>query len=184
MSENTFLTDVQTLRERAAKSLEDGALVPTYKGDADKTIEILQMVLATEVVCSLRYKMNEIAAEGLYYKEVAAEFAEHSSEEWGHAMQVAERIDQLGGVPDMNPAHFTGRSATEYGKDGTLIEMIKGNLVAERVVVEHYQELIRYFGDDDITTRVMLEGILADEEEHAADLHDFLVAHQGKPFLD
>lgn len=180
---NTFLTDVQTLRERARKSLEQGAVTPAYKGNAERTIQLLQTVVATELVCVLRYRMHSIAVTGITSESVAAEFAQHAEEEHKHMMLAAERIDQLGGVPNFDPEGLASRSATEYGNGGNLVEMVKQNLVAERLVIEHYRELIRYFGDDDPTTRVMLEGILADEEEHAADMHDLLVAHEGQPFL-
>ncbi|GAB7555377.1 bacterioferritin [Novosphingobium sp. 11B] len=180
---SAFLTDVQTLRERARKSLGDGAVMPSYQGDVDKTIELLQTVVATEIVCTLRYQMHAIAADGITSKSVAAEFEEHAKSEHGHALMAANRIDQLGGVPDFDPKDLATRSATEYGEPGNLIEMIKQDLIAERLVIEHYQELIRYFGDNDPTTRIMLEHILADEEEHAADMHDLLVAHEGRPFL-
>ncbi|MFT8719401.1 ferritin-like domain-containing protein [Acetobacter sp.] len=182
-AENTFLTDIQTLRERAKKSLEDGAVTPAYEGDVKTTIELLQTVVATEIVCTLRYQMNAIAAAGINSESIAAEFAKHAQEEQTHMLWAAERIDQLGGVPDMNPEGLTTRSAAEYGHAGTLVDMIKQNLVAERIAVEHYRELIRYFGDKDPTTRIMLEKILAQEEEHATDMHDFLEAHQGRPFL-
>lgn len=178
-----FLTDVKTLRERARKSLDDGAIMPTYKGDPEKTIELLQSVVATELVCVLRYRMHAIAAEGITSESVAAEFVEHAESEQKHMLAAAERIDQLGGVPNFNPEGLASRSATEYGDGGNLVEMIKQNLVAERIVIEHYQELIRYFGDDDPTTRIMLEHILAEEEDHASDMHDLLVAHEGRPFL-
>jgi bacterioferritin len=180
---NPFLTDVQTLRERAQKSLEDGAVTATYKGDPEKTIELLQLVVATELVCVLRYRMHAIAAEGITSESVSAEFAEHAESEHQHMLKAAERIDQLGGVPNLNPEGLASRAATEYGDGGNLVEMIRQNLVAERIVIEHYQELIRYFGDKDPTTRIMLEHILADEEDHASDMHDLLVAHEGKPFL-
>jgi bacterioferritin len=180
---NPFLTDVQTLRERAQKSLEDGAVTATYKGDPEKTIELLQSVVATELVCVLRYRMHAIAAEGITSESVSAEFAEHAESEHQHMLKAAERIDQLGGVPNLNPEGLASRAATEYGDGGNLVEMIRQNLVAERIVIEHYQELIRYFGDKDPTTRIMLEHILADEEDHASDMHDLLVAHEGKPFL-
>ena len=181
---NTFLTDVQTLRDRARQSLEKGPVMPSYQGDVDQTIELLQSVVATELVCVLRYKMHAIAAEGISSEGVKAEFEEHATAEYGHMVLAAERIDQLGGVPDLNPAGLAERSATEYGKGGNLVEMIRQNLIAERIVIEHYQELIRFFGDKDPTTRIMLEHILADEEDHASDMHDLLVAHEGKPFIE
>lgn len=181
--ENTFLTDIETLRARAKKSIGDGAVTPAYEGNVEKTIELLQTVVATEIVCTLRYQMNAIAASGINSESIAAEFAKHAQEEQTHMLWAAERIDQLGGVPDMNPAGLATRSAAEYGKPGNLVEMIKQNLIAERIAVEHYRELVRYFGDKDPTTRIMLEKILAQEEEHATDMHDFLVAHEGTPFL-
>jgi len=180
---SAFLTDVETLRARARQSLEDGAVTATYKGDAQKTIELLQTVVATELVCVLRYQMHAIAAEGITSESVSAEFEEHAKSEHEHMLLAANRIDQLGGVPNLDPEGLASRAATEYGKGGNLVEMIKQNLIAERLVIEHYQELIRYFGQDDPTTRIMLEHILADEEDHASDMHDLLVAHEGKPFL-
>jgi bacterioferritin len=180
---DAFLTDVKTLRERARKSLDDGPVMPSYKGDVDKTIALLQTVVATELVCVLRYQMHAIAADGITSKSVGAEFAEHAKSEHGHMLMAANRIDQLGGTPNLDPEGLASRSATEYGNGGNLVEMLKQNLIAERLVIEHYQELIRYFGDNDPTTRIMLEHILADEEDHASDMHDLLVAHEGKPFL-
>jgi bacterioferritin len=181
---DAFLSDVQTLRERARKSLENGAIMPTYRGDPKKTIELLQSVVATEMVCVLRYQMHAISAEGISSESVAAEFKEHAASEYKHMLAAAERIDQLGGVPDLNPTGLASKSATEYGDGGNLVDMLKQNLIAERIVIEHYQELIRYFGDDDPTTRIMLEHILAEEEEHASDMHDLLIAHEGKPFIE
>ena len=182
-TQSAFLTDVQTLRERARKSLDDGAVMPSYQGHVDQTIDLLQTVVATELVCVLRYQMHAIAADGITSKSVAAEFDEHAKSEHGHMLMAANRIDQLGGVPNLNPEGLASRSATEYGEGGNLVEMIKQNLIAERLVIEHYQELIRFFADRDPTTRIMLEHILADEEDHASDMHDLLVAHDGKPFL-
>ena len=181
---DAFLTDVQTLRGRAKRALDDGAIMPTYKGDPEKSVELLQSVVATELVCVLRYRMHAISAEGITSKSVAAEFAEHADAEHRHMLMAAERIDQLGGIPNLDPEGLASRSATEYGDGGNLVEMLKQNLIAERVVIEHYQELIRFFGDNDPTTRIMLERILVDEEEHASDMHDLLVAHEGNPFLD
>ncbi len=178
-----FLTDVKTLRERARKNLGGGAVTSTYQGDVKKTIDILQAVLATEIVCVLRYTMHAVAATGISSEGVKAEFAQHAKEETDHMNQVAERINQLGGRPDFNPAGLATRAASEYGSAGNLIEMIKENLIAERIAVDHYRELIRYFGDDDPATRTMLEGILMVEEEHANDMHDLLVAHEGRPML-
>jgi bacterioferritin len=178
-----FLTDVKTLRERARKNIASGGVTFTYQGDVKKTIEILQAVLATEIVCVLRYTMHAVAATGISSEGVKAEFAQHAKEETDHMNQVAERINQLGGKPDFNPAGLVTRAASEYGNAQSLIDMIKENLIAERIAVDHYRELIRYFGNDDPGTRSMLEGILTVEEEHANDMHDLLVAHEGRPTL-
>jgi bacterioferritin len=178
-----FLTDVKTLRARARKNLDDGAVTSTYRGDPKKTVEILQSVLATELVCVLRYSMHSIVASGISSEGVKAEFAEHAKEEQEHAMAVAERINQLGGKPNFNPEGLLSRSASQYAEGENLIDMIKENLIAERIAVDHYRELIRYFGDDDPGTKVMLQGILVVEEEHADDMHDLLVAHEGRPML-
>jgi bacterioferritin len=178
-----FLTDVKTLRERARKNIASGGVTFTYQGDVKKTIEILQAVLATEIVCVLRYTMHAVAATGISSEGVKSEFAQHAKEEAGHMNEVAERINQLGGKPDFNPAGLATRAASEYGNAQTLIDMIKENLIAERIAVDHYRELIRYFGNDDPGTRSMLEGILTVEEEHANDMHDLLVAHEGRPML-
>ena len=174
-----FLTDVAALRSQARRHMEDGAVTPTYRGDVKQTIAILQTVLATEIVCVLRYTQHSIVATGLASESVKAEFAEHAREEQVHVMQVAERINQLGGAPDFNPQTLTARSAAEYSTGDDLVKMIRENLVAERIAVEHYRELIRYFGDNDPVTRVMIEGILGKEEEHASDMLDLLVRHGG-----
>jgi bacterioferritin len=174
-----FLTDVQTLRERARKNMETGVVTPTYGGDVNKTIEILQSVLATEIVCVLRYTMHSITATGIASESVKQEFAEHAREEQEHMTRVAERIDQLGGTPNFNPEGLATRSASQYAEGENLVDMIKENLVAERIAVDHYRELIRYFGDTDPATRVMLEGILTNEEEHASDMQDLLDAHSA-----
>jgi bacterioferritin len=182
-TDTAFLRDVQTLRANAKASLDKGALAANYGGNVEKTIELLQSALATEIVCVLRYTMNSISVAGLASKGVAEEFQEHADDERDHMMQLAERIDQLGGQPNFDPANLVSRSATEYGTGGTLVEMVKQNLIAERVAIEHYTDLIKYFSDKDPTTRLMLEHILKDEEDHANDMHDLLVAHEGKPML-
>ena len=182
-TDKPFLTDVQELRSRARTSLEKGAVTPALEGDVKQTIEILQAVLATEIVCVLRYTMNAITATGISSDSVKKEFDEHAKEEEQHMRVVAERINQLGGTPNFNPEGLAMRSASQYVEGANLVEMIKENLVAERIACEHYRELIRFFGDRDSTTRVMMEGILTNEEEHANDMHDLLVAHEGKPML-
>ena len=179
-----FLTDVQTLRERARKHLQGGAIGTNYVGDVKKTIEILQSVLATELVCVLRYTLHAITAQGISSDSVKKEFAEHARDEQEHMMEVAERISQLGGTPNFNPEGLLSRSASQYAEGKDLVDMIKENLIAERIAVDHYRELIRYFGNDDPGTKSMLDGILRKEEEHADDMHDLLVAHEGKPMLE
>ena len=182
-NDQPFLSDVKTLRSRARASLEKGAVTPAYQGDVKQTIEILQAVLATEIVCVLRYTMNAVAATGISSDGVKEEFDEHAKEEQEHMRKVAERINQLGGTPNFSPEGLLSRSASQYVEGANLIEMIKENLIAERIACEHYRELIRFFADKDPTTRVMMEGILTNEEEHANDMHDLLVAHEGKPML-
>lgn len=182
-NEQPFLSDVQTLRQRARASLEKGAVTPAYQADVEQTIEILQAVLATEIVCVLRYTMNAVAATGISSDGVKEEFDEHAKEEQEHMRKVAERINQLGGTPNFNPEGLLSRSASQYVQGANLIEMIKENLIAERIACEHYRELIRFFADKDPTTRVMMEAILTNEEEHANDMHDLLVAHEGRPML-
>jgi bacterioferritin len=175
-----FLTDIKTLRARARTHMDKGAVTPSYQGDVGKTVEILQAVLATEIVCVLRYTMHAVTATGIHSEGVKAEFSAHAKEEAEHVNQVAERINQLGGKPDFNPEGLASRAASEYGKAESLIDMIRENLVAERIAIEHYQELIRYFANEDPGTRAMLEGILVVEEEHANDMSDLLVAHEGR----
>jgi bacterioferritin len=178
-----FLTDIKTLRERGRQQLTEGAVTPAYNGDVKQTIAILQTVLATEIVCVLRYTQHAIAATGISSEAVKAEFAQHAQEEQAHMMAVAGRINQLGGKPDFNPESLATRSASQYIEGENLVDMIRENLVAERIAVEHYRELVRFFADNDTTTRVMLEGILGVEEEHANDMHDLLVAREGTPML-
>jgi bacterioferritin len=176
-----FLTDVQTLRARARQHLSKGAVTTTYRGDVKQAIEILQSVLATEIVCVLRYTMHAVTASGISSEGIRAEFAQHAKEEQQHMLAVAQRINQLGGTPNFNPEGLATRSASQYAEGENLVDMIKENLIAERIAVDHYRELIRFFGDDDPGTRVMLEGILTTEEEHANDMQDLLDAHQGEP---
>jgi len=178
-----FLTDVKQLRLQARQNIERGALTPAYQGDVKQTIAILQAVLATEIVCVLRYTMNAVVASGLSSQSVKEEFDEHAKEEQAHMRAVAERINQLGGKPNFNPEGLASRSASQYTEAASLVDMIKENLIAERIACDHYQELIRFFADKDPGTRVMMEGILVNEIEHANDMHDLLVAHQGTPSL-
>jgi bacterioferritin len=179
-----FLTDIQTLRKRARERIDQGAVTDSYEVDVAKAIDLLQGALATEIVCVLRYTMHAVAATGIASEGPKAEFLQHAKEEQGHMMQLAERINQLGGTPDFDPKNLATRAASQYGpSDADLVEMLKENLIAERIAIDHYRELVNYFGAKDSTTRTMLEGILAVEEEHANDMHDLLVAHEGRPFI-
>ena len=168
------LTDVKTLREQARRHVEEGAVTENYSGNKEKVLQMLGEALATELVCVLRYRHDYFVARGVNSKAAADEFLEHSNEEQQHADQIAERIVQLGGEPDFDPAGLKARSHAEYRIGRTLQEAIKENLVAERIAIESYREMIQFIGDADPTTRRMLEEILATEEEHADDLADLL----------
>lgn len=169
-----FLSDVQELRRRARQHIEDGAVTPGYTADRDKVIAILNDALATEIVCVLRYKRHYFMAQGIHAQAVAQEFLEHANEEQVHADRIAERITQIGGAPNFNPEGLASRSHSEYVEGDSLVDMIREDLVAERVAIESYSEIVRYLGDRDITTRRMMEEILAMEEEHADDLQKLL----------
>jgi bacterioferritin len=176
-----FLSDVQELRRRARQHIEKGAVTHDYGLDPKQAIALLQNALATEIVCVLRYTMHSIAATGIASQGPKDEFAQHADEEREHMAQIAERINQLGGTPNFDPEGLTMRAASQYGAaDLDLVGMIKENLIAERIAIEHYRELITFFGEKDPTTRIMLEEILAVEEEHANDMSDLLSAHGGK----
>lgn len=172
MSEH--LSDIQTLRDNARKHIERGPLTDEYDGDRDRVIQVLNEALATELVCVLRYKRHFYMAEGINSSSVAAEFLQHATEEQGHADQIAARIVQLQGEPDFNPATLVSRSHAEYVPGTDLVDMIKEDLVAERIAIASYGEIVRWIGDTDITTRRLMEQILAVEEEHADDLLTFL----------
>ncbi len=176
-------TSVQKLREQARRNLTDGAMTSNYGGDVTRAIKLLNDALATELTCVLRYRFHYVAAEGIDSEAIKAEFLQHALEEQAHADRLADRIDQLGGKPEFDPATFAARSATEYREGDDLVDMIKEDLVAERIAVQHYRELVRHFGEKDPTTRRMLEDILAQEEEHANDMHDLLVAREGRRML-
>jgi bacterioferritin len=169
-----FLTDIKTLRERARAKIEEGPITESYGADRDRVIEVLNEALATEIVCVLRYKRHYYMADGLNAGPVAAEFLQHANEEMGHADEIALRITQLQGAPNFNPSGITDRSHAEYVEGTTLVGMIREDLVAERIAIESYNEIIRWLGDNDPTTRRMMEGILAVEEEHANDLLSLL----------
>ncbi|CAG2130327.1 hypothetical protein LMG31506_00793 [Cupriavidus yeoncheonensis] len=178
MTTTPFLTDVKTLRERARKHIDDGAVTAGYAAERDTVIRLLNDALATELVCVLRYRRHYFMAKGPNSKSVAEEFLAHSNEEQGHADQIAERIVQLGGEPDFAPDGLTSRSHAEYVEGKTLTEMIREDLVAERIAIDSYREIIKFLGDRDPTSRRMMEEILAVEEEHADDMAD-LLARQG-----
>ena len=165
-----FLSDIQTLRKRAREHLSEGAITPGYHADRDVVVKLLNEALATEIVCTLRYKRHYFMAKGIHSEAVATEFQEHAAEEQQHADQIAERITQLGGEPDFSPEGLATRSHAEYVEGESLEDMIKEDLVAERIAIDSYREMIEYIGDKDTTTKRMLEGILAMEEEHADDL--------------
>lgn len=169
-----FLTDVQTLRQRAREHMEEGPVTDAYGADRKRVLDVLNEVLATELVCYLRYKRHYFTAQGLNAGPVAAEFLEHATAELGHADQVAARITQLRGEPDFNPMTLTARSHAEYVEGSSLLDMVKEDLVAERIAVASYQEIIRWLGDKDPTTRRLIEEILVVEEEHADDLLSLL----------
>ena len=169
-----FLTDIKTLRERARQHIEQGAVTPGYNADRDTVVKLLNEALATEIVCTLRYKRHYFMASGINASSVAAEFLEHANEEQAHADQIAGRIVQLGGQPDFSPEGLATRSHAEYVEGDTLVEMIKEDLVAERIAIDSYREIINYLGDHDPTSRRMMEEILAMEEEHADDLVNLL----------
>jgi bacterioferritin len=172
----SFLSDIQDIRNRARQKIEDGPITQDYGLDKERAIGILNEALATEIVCVLRYRFHYYMATGIHSTAVAEEFAEHAKEEEEHAERIAERIKQLGGKPDMNPATLTARSHSEYKEGSSLPDMIREDLIAERIAIESYREIVHFFGDKDPTSRVMMEEILAKEEEHADDLADLLFA--------
>jgi bacterioferritin len=168
------LSDIETLRRRAREHIAQGAVTPGYHADREVVIKLLNEALATEWVCTLRYKRHYFMAKGIHAETVAAEFLEHAQEEQQHADQIAHRIVQLGGEPDLSPDGLSSRSHAEYIEGDTLEDMIKEDLVAERIAIDSYREMINYLGQEDSTTRRMLEEILAKEEEHADDLASLL----------
>lgn len=174
MADKPFLTDIKTLRENARRHIENGAVTEGYSADRETVVKLLNEALATEIVCVLRYKRHYFMASGINAEGVAAEFLQHANEEQEHADQIAQRIVQLKGEPNFNPEGLLMRSHAEYVEGTSLLDMIKEDLVAERIAIDSYREMITYFGNDDPTSRRMLEGILAMEEEHADDLVSLL----------
>ncbi len=174
MKKGQFLTDVKTLRKRARNQMERGAMTPGYKAKAEIVIKLLNEALASEIVCVLRYKRHFYMASGVHSESIKSEFLQHAQEEQVHADQLAERIVQLGGEPNFSPDGILTRSHSEYSEGDTMVNMIKEDLIAERIGIDSYREMIAYLGNDDPTTRRLLEEILAKEEEHAEDLSSLL----------
>lgn len=178
-----FLTDIQTIRKRARQHMKRGAVTESYTLDRNTVLKLLNEALATEIVCVLRYKAHFYLASGINAKSVAAEFLEHANEEQGHADEIAERITQLDGTPNFSPDGLSSRSHSEFVVPDDLGAMIEENLVAERIAIDSYREMIHYIGDADTTTKRMLEGILAVEEEHAEDMKTLMeeFGKKGEP---
>jgi bacterioferritin len=184
-SENrgTFIADIEEIRRRARQHIENGAVTENYKADRETVIHVLNEALATELVCVMRYKRHYYMASGINSESVKDEFLEHANEEQGHADQIAERITQLGGEPNFNPEGMLSRSHSQYAEGKDLIDMIREDLIAERIAIESYSEIIRYLGTNDPTSRRLMEEILAKEEEHADDMRTLLenlVQHEEK----
>jgi len=169
-----FLTDIKELQRRAREHVEKGAVTPAYRGDVHTAIKLLNEALATEIVCVLRYRRHYYMASGIHSQAVADEFLEHANEEQEHADKISERIRQLGGAPDLNPQGLLTRSHSQYVEGASLIDMIKENLIAERIAIESYTEMARFFGENDPTSRRLMESVLAQEEEHADDMATLL----------
>jgi bacterioferritin len=173
-SQGEFVMDLERIRDQARKDMDEGPVTSTYGADRDTVLKLLNGALATELVCVLRYKRHHFMAKGINSESVAQEFLEHANEEQEHADTLATRIVQLGGEPDFAPDSLTGRSHSEYKEGSDLKDMIRENLIAERIAIDTYREIIRYLGDGDVTTRRLFEEILAVEEEHADDMADLL----------
>ncbi len=176
---NTFKADIEEIRRRARQKMEDGAVTASYQADKDKVVEVLNEVLATEIVCTLRYRNHYYMAQGIHSEAVAQEFLEHAKEEQQHADMVADRIAELGGNPNFSPEGLATRSHAEYKECDSLEDMIREDLVAERIAISTYSEIVRWLANDDPTTRRIIEEILAKEEEHADDLAKLLVRLGG-----
>ena len=181
MSAKPFVSDIKAIQKRAREQIQKGAVTGGYLANRKQVVEILNEALATEIVCVLRYKRHYYMAKGIHAKSVAAEFLEHAGEEQGHADEIAARIVQLGGAPNLNPDGLASRSHSQYHDGDDLPEMLKEDLIAERIAIDTYRDIIIYLGNDDPTTRRMMEGILANEEEHAEDLSTLLenLGHAG-----
>jgi bacterioferritin len=180
MIASDFVADIEAIRKRAREHMDDGAVTQNYKANKEQVLKLLNDSLATELVCILRYKRHHFMAKGINSESIAAEFLEHAHEEETHADALALRITQLGGEPNYNPEGLAGRSHSQYVEGKTLTDMIKEDLVAERIAIEVYGEIVRYIGDADPTTRRLMEEILAKEEEHADDMSNLLTRLDGK----
>lgn len=176
---NVFKADMEEIRRRAMEKIDQGAVTASYQADRERVIEVLNEVLATETVCVLRYKSHYYRAKGVHAPGVADEFLEHATEEQDHADRVAKRITELGGTPNLDPAGLATRSHAQYGTGNTLNDMIKEDLIAERIAIGTYSEIVRWLGNDDATTRRLIEELLAKEEEHADDLANLLARVSG-----
>lgn len=174
MKPQNGMEDIEKIRKAARQSIRDGAVTQDYPLDLQEAYQLLNKALATEIMCVMRYRHHQIIAKGIDRPQVAAEFAEHADDEQRHMMMIAERIHQLGGNPDFNPGTVLQRTATEYGKGTDLMKLVEEDLIAERIAIMIYRELINWFGAEDPTTRRMLEDILKDEEDHADDLAEIL----------
>ena len=174
MAKQPFLTDIKEIQRRAREHVMKGAVTAAYKGDVGTAVKLLNEALATEIVCTLRYRRHHYMASGIHYQAVADEFMEHANEEQQHADRIAQRIRQLGGAPDFNPEGLLTRSHAQYAEGTTLLDMIKEDLIAERIAIESYLEMVRFFGDNDPTSRRLMEEILQQEEEHADDMATLL----------
>lgn len=183
MGAKPFVTDIENIRRRAREHIERGAVTEGYKADRETVIKILNEALATEIVCTLRYKYHAFKASGINAKAIAAEFAEHATEEQQHADQIAERIVQLGGKPNLSPEGIMTRSHSDYVEGEDIVEMLQEDLIAERIAIDSYREIVDYLGDDDPTSRRVMEEVLAKEEEHAEDLSTLLeeLGKKGEP---
>jgi bacterioferritin len=175
-----FASDIKTIRERARKHIEEGAITGAYKADSQQVVKVLNEALATELVCVLRYKRHYFMASGLNSDAVKEEFLEHAGEEQEHADSICTRIVQLNGAPNLNPEGLASRSHAEYAEGSDLVSMLKEDLIAERIAIETYGDIIRWLGDADVTTRRLMESILAKEEEHAEDLASLLANSSKK----
>ncbi len=178
-----FVSDIENIRKRARKDIDKGAMTAGYRADRETVVRLLNQALATELVCVLRYKYHYYMASGIHSQAIKAEFLQHANEEQGHADLIAERITQLDGKPNLSPEGLLSRSHSDYVEGGDIVDMIKEDLVAERIAIDSYREMISYVGTDDPTTRRVLEGILAMEEEHAEDMNTLLeqLGKKGEP---